>query len=41
MTVREYLKENTLIFDGSMGTYFASKYDSALDKCELDNINNE
>lgn len=41
MTVREYLKENTLIFDGSMGTYFASKYDSALDKCELANIKNE
>lgn len=25
MDIREYLKENVLVFDGAMGTYFASK----------------
>jgi len=40
MNVREYIKNNILIFDGSMGTYFASKYKSSYDKCELANVSN-
>ena len=38
MNVREYLNSNILIFDGSMGTYFASKYKTSYEKCELANI---
>ena len=40
MNVREYLDNNILIFDGAMGTYFASKYKETYDKCELANIEN-
>ena len=38
MNVREYLDSNILVFDGSMGTYFASKYKTSYEKCELANI---
>ncbi len=41
LTVKEYLSNNVLLFDGSMGTYFAMKYKSGIEKCELANINNE
>ena len=38
MNIREYLKENVLVFDGSMGTYFASKNSGPFDRCEIANI---
>lgn len=39
-SVKEYLKNNTLLFDGSMGTYFSSKTKSGDTNCELANITN-
>ncbi len=38
MNIREYLKENVLVFDGGMGTYFASKRSGPFDRCEIANI---
>ena len=38
MNIREYLKENVLVFDGGMGTYFASKSSGPFDRCEIANI---
>lgn len=35
MNVREYLKENILIFDGAMGTYYSQKYHGTGSGCEL------
>ena len=35
MNVKEYLKENILIFDGAMGTYYSQKYHGAGTGCEL------
>lgn len=36
--IQDYLKENILVFDGSMGTYFASKYKNLFERCELVNV---
>ncbi len=38
MNIRDYLKENVLVFDGGMGTYFASKNSGPFDRCEVANI---
>ena len=38
MDIREYIKNNLLIFDGGMGTYYAQKNSSAMDRCELANV---
>ncbi|MCD8151931.1 MAG: bifunctional homocysteine S-methyltransferase/methylenetetrahydrofolate reductase [Clostridiales bacterium] len=35
MTVREYIKENVLLFDGGMGTYFSRKNHKPGMSCEL------
>lgn len=39
MTVHEYLKSNILLFDGAMGTYYASLSQNPTEKCEYGNIN--
>lgn len=36
--IRDYIKNNILLFDGSMGTYFASKYKTMLERCENVNL---
>ncbi len=38
MNVKQYLKDNILLFDGAMGTYFSSVFDEPLYKCEYANI---
>ena len=38
MKIREYIKEHTLLFDGSMGTYFAEKHRDYEGMCETANI---
>ena len=38
MNVHEYLKENLLLFDGAMGTYYAARNRTALCSCELANL---
>lgn len=38
MNAREYIRENILLFDGGMGTYFEEKSDSAGMSCELANL---
>lgn len=38
ITVREYLKDNILLFDGAMGSYFASIHDDPEYPCEYANI---
>lgn len=38
MNVHEYLKENLLLFDGAMGTYYAARNRTALCSCELTNL---
>lgn len=38
MNVKEYIKENRLVFDGAMGTYFSSIFEDPLYKCEYANI---
>ncbi len=38
MDIREYLKENILLFDGAMGTYFASRNRRQALHCELANL---
>ena len=35
MNVKEYLKENRLLFDGSMGTYFTSLHPYCKENVEL------
>ena len=40
MSVREYLKDNVLVFDGSMGTYFAAKSRTPFERCESANVDN-
>ncbi len=41
MDIRTYLKDNVLLFDGSMGTYCAEKFrDTAETPCELLNLSN-
>lgn len=36
--IREYLKNNVLLFDGAFGTYFSMKYRDNTKACELSNI---
>ena len=38
MEIRTYLQQQPLIFDGAMGTYFASQSDEPITNCELANI---
>lgn len=38
MNVREYMNENTLLFDGAFGTWFAVKYEGTYEACELENL---
>lgn len=38
MDIREYIKENVLLFDGSMGTYFAEKFRDFSGSCESANL---
>lgn len=38
MEIREYIKQETLLFDGAMGTYFASLPHRAEERCELGNL---
>lgn len=38
MNIREYTKQNVLLFDGGMGTYFAGRKHSAGMSCELANL---
>ena len=40
MDLREYLKTNTLIFDGGMGTYYAARNRSSHVDCEMANLTN-
>ena len=40
MNIREYLKDNVLVFDGGMGTYFAAKSRTPFERCETANIVN-
>ncbi len=40
MNVKEYLKENILLFDGATGTYFSSIYEDTMYRCEFANITN-
>lgn len=41
MTVKKYLENNTLVFDGAMGTYYAQLKDNINLKCEWENIENQ
>ncbi len=38
MNIRQYLKEHILLFDGSMGTWFAEKYREFQENCERANL---
>lgn len=38
MDIREYIRQETLLFDGAMGTYFASLPHRAEERCELGNL---
>lgn len=38
MELRDYLKQNLLLFDGGMGTYFAERNRSVGSGCELANL---
>ena len=40
MDIRDYLKENVLLFDGAMGTYYASRNRGADGPCERANLEN-
>ena len=40
MSVKDYLKNNVLIFDGAMGSYHNQLALETFDDCEIDNINN-
>ena len=37
-SVHEYIKENVLLFDGAMGTYYAAKHGRTASACELANM---
>lgn len=39
--IREYLKDNILIFDGAMGTYYADISKDDISHCELCNLTND
>lgn len=39
--IKEYLKDNILIFDGAMGTYYADISKDDISHCELCNLNND
>ncbi len=38
MDIRDYIKDNVLLFDGSMGTYFAEKFRDFGGSCEAANL---
>ena len=38
MNVREYMNENTLLFDGAFGTWYAIRYEGSYEACELENL---
>lgn len=38
MNIRDFIKENTLIFDGAMGTYFSEKFREQHGLCEMANL---
>ena len=38
MNIREYIKGQTLLFDGAMGTYLMGKYHRTAEDCEKANI---
>lgn len=38
MNIQNYLKENFLLFDGAMGTYYAARNHDTLHSCELANL---
>lgn len=38
MTIREYLKNHILIFDGAFGTYYSAKYNEKSQVCEIANL---
>ena len=38
MNIREYIKDQTLLFDGAMGTYLMGKYHRTAEDCEKANI---
>lgn len=38
MNIRNYLKENLLLFDGAFGSYFSAKYGRGAETCELANL---
>ncbi len=40
MDIRTYLKEQPLLFDGGMGTYYAERNSTAADACEWANLTN-
>ena len=40
MDIREYLKENILLFDGGMGTCYAERNNTAADACEWASLTN-
>lgn len=40
MDVRDYIKNNCLLFDGAMGTYYAARNRAALCPCEKANLTN-
>ena len=40
-TLKEYLKDNVLICDGAMGTYYSEITGNDAEYCEFANINNE
>ena len=38
MNIREYIKDQTLLFDGAMGTYLMGKYHRTAEDCEKTNL---
>ena len=38
MDIKEYIKNNKIIFDGGMGTYFAEKFRDYSGTCEYANL---
>lgn len=38
ISIREYIKDNILLFDGAMGSYFSAVHDDPMYPCELANI---
>ena len=41
MKIKEYLKDNVLLCDGAMGTYYSLITENDVQYCELGNINNK